>query len=753
MIPVQVAWTLPAAAGLESTPPSARLVTRSGRAEPPVRVVDLTTGGVEISLPSKTLSILTLEAPDLWAPEVPLLPRSPGEVVRIPLLPAGAVAGQLAVPRGEPLPPELALEIESAVAPAEPRRRSRQEPPFPPSSARCPVAEEGRFRCPVPAGRVSLRLGAPGFAGRYLWNLEVPARGVHDLAVVRLEPGGSIVGRVETPDGFPPDGGGRITLLPQSLARAPAAGTRPAARRPYHLLDPHGFFQFRDLAAGAYRLRVEKVGFAPLEVGPIQVHTGRESRLPAPLLLQPPLPFELTVTPPRTPYNTVWFLSLRPLDGDGEKRYPLDDQGRFLLEDLAPGTYSLTLWSGDEDGDERWWWQEVQVAAGSAALHLDLPLIPVAGRLRLGREPLVGEVLLGGAHGARQVRFHTDEEGRFEGYAPRAGRHAVAVRAPEIGLRHLRPVEVREPPAGSSAHLDLVVPDTRILGEVVDSQGRPVERALVHSVALPDAAALDYTWSDEDGRFELRGLPLGPVAVSAQEGAGDAASAAVELELTTNSAVEVRLVLERRQELTGRVTHRGYPVPGARILATPRVTAGAEVIAQPELITGLDGGFRLRLPARSPALDLLVLAPGFAAALRTVPLPARGPLGVEVEPFGATLVLARTALDDAAVPSPLSYWRIGRDGAWATASVLRSWARLHHAPVAPGRLVIPALEPGEYTFCAPRSIVQGDFTERCRSGFLPPGGELVLSVEAGATAATRQAYPTPPPASPRRNTP
>ena len=129
--------------------------------------------------------------------------------------------------------------------------------------------------------------------------------------------------------------------------------------------------------------------------------------------------------------------------------------------------------------------------------------------------------------------------------------------------------------------------------------------------------------------------------------------------------------------------------------------------------TGPLGEFRERVPADAWRAHVLVMAPGFAARLLTLHLPAGGgPLdGIEI-PVGEIAGTLRLHLPDSG------------DGGLELRSgpsrvhlrLLADWLTFHGAN--PGEIwQLPAMMPGVYELCS---------RERCDSGTLAPGATLEL---------------------------
>lgn len=151
-------------------------------------------------------------------------------------------------------------------------------------------------------------------------------------------------------------------------------------------------------------------------------------------------------------------------------------------------------------------------------------------------------------------------------------------------------------------------------------------------------------------------------------------------------------------------------------------------------VTGPDGSFTLRFPARTNSLTLFVSAPGYAFHIGRVTVQKDRPLVVPVESPGGTLILdLPRAKDGGAPPSPL----LVHGETFTPLLLLSRWASLQRTEQSdPGKLVVPNVESGDYTLCvnAGADLRQGKEPPagRCVRGVLVPNSELALSLPPGS---------------------
>ena len=724
------------------------LSSEAPRSEISGSVTLLTEGQAPLSYPLSSWDSLTMAIPDrvptrirvhaegFWVAEEIVLPTGTPLEEDLQLHPAGTLEGSLVPPRGEPLPTSLSVTLE----PAQPFRVQRptetHEPGhFPRTTQNCPVDSKGRWTCPAPAGRLDLRLRVDGYVSEYRWGTQLSAGESLDLGRLLLRPGASVVGWVRTADQSPLRPDARALLTPITAGSQLAAEAAGVDRRSESTaVDGRGFFHFEGVAPGSYTLRVEHPGFAAAEFSPLTVLEGRETNLPGPLVLDFPVRFEVALIPPVDPYGRPWRLSLDPQRaGTGSKPEPAGTDGLWVRAGLAPGSYRLTVESGQGRYDYTWWSEEVSIEAGMPIYELRLPVVEVVGSVRLGEEPLEAMVRFGGRFGGRRLDFGSDEEGRFGGYLPEAGEWPVSVYSEETGWRNLSPIPVDLLPGERLAKVNIRIPDLTIRGEVVDAEGQPVPDAIVWAHPLDFERArgreTERTTSDEHGEFRLRGLEAASWLVSAQLVGSEATSNAVAVELSAKEPPSlVRLTLERWVEVEARLLSAAGPVAGARVEVAPRMPGEFLMFSRPTLISDATGRVRFTYPQRAAGVDLSVLAPGFAAQAQFLPSPLPELIVIQVVQEGGTLILDLRSfvpsLHNGELPPSLLF----HEDARLSLATARRWARLQRTQAAPdGKLLIPMMAPGSYTLCV--SMSAGDEPKKCARGVLPPYGQLELGLD------------------------
>lgn len=465
------------------------------------------------------------------------------------------------------------------------------------------------------------------------------------------------------------------------------------------------------MAPGRYTLTVSQPGFAPVSVPGVEVREGLEAQVLDPVVLAKPLIFELVLDPGIEPYGQPWRVRLvrrsSPADPPGETFHAqASREGVCSIPDVPAGAYELAVLGADKS---IWHSEMLEVAAGRLPHMVQIPVLRIEGLVTRGGEPLASTVWLG--RGGRRLRFDSDGEGLFQGLLPEEGTWSVSLASAEEGWRvSVAAIEVKIPRGKSTAQVEIEVPDTTLEGEVVDEGGRPVPAAQVS--AFSNARIDSRVRSDDKGKFEIHGLPAGPVTLSAIEQereSGWVQTALVEGE----GSPWVRLVVRRLTRARGRVVSPNGGIPGATILAWP---ASQPVSRVATTMSGPGGDFELELPEGESVIEVLVLPPGFAFRIATVRLDPGRPFELAVEPHGGTLIVEGSF----AASEPL----LVHDGVFVSLQPLRDWARMQGAPSSdPSRLVIPNVAGGAYNLCKGRAEAS---SAACKGGVLSPLGELVL---------------------------
>lgn len=723
-----------APAGQEPVPVVVRAVPSSpgpsaSPASPPapgVEVRGTAPGSVRMELDGSRIWQISAQAESFWSAEVLASPSPASPTVTVDLWPAGTLQGSLQVAPGEKMPPELSIRFRTA-----PEKGVLSEE----HTVVCPVVE-GKWACQLPSRKLDLRLRARGFVSHYRWGVTVPAGGNLPLGILSLQKGASVVGRVEAEEGVVSAAQCQVDLSPMTSGRggSPEDRERRSGLKLSAKVDERGFFHFEGVKPGSYVLSARQPGFAPAEIFPVSVLETSESDVRQPLLLRRPAALTVVLDPPLDPWNQPWRVLLfgrSPSPGSENSlgSGTANPEGRFTREGLAPGEYEIEV--QDERGAS-FASQEVRLERDGPPVEIHLPLVWVAGTIRLGDEPLAAARLwFGGRNGRQSVLLQSGEEGDFEGALPREGDWEIDVAASSPFVeRRLPKVSVRLLPGADTAKVTIDLPATHLSGEVVDAEGKRVPRASILSVD-PEALHPVSLEADDEGRFELAGLPEGTLILSAKKAGLQSEEVAVSLS-ESSEPPPVRLVLRKLREVTGVLAAPAGGLPGVKIFAmAPDRNNPAALPASVHTTTDVEGRFRLEVPEKTTDLLLIALPPGytlFARSWRGIP---EGPLQLAAESQGGTLRLVPGSSGDASAAQAV----VTVNGVFLDAILLGAWAALQgERNTDQAVLQVPQVPAGAYTACwvsqeeAWNAFRVGGFaaTVPCASGSLSPGGELVL---------------------------
>jgi hypothetical protein len=764
-VPLVVAVELPkpAPGAAEETVPVRVTALRRGQGGEEAQVAEVKAPGrATFRVPAGAVVEVAVAAAGYWAPPRTVLAGAEAGPVRFSLRPTGVLQAAVTTALGAPLP--AALTVRFRDAPGKPRfeKGLLQEVERPEHSLECPLAE-GRLRCEVPAGSLDLRLRHRGFVTHFRWGLAVPAHGTAELGRLVLRPGATVFGWVSGEgEGFRPEAV-QLKLQPATVAdtslslreRAPDLALRaPASER--------GFFDFSGVAPGSYVLVATHEGFAPARMDPIVVREGVELELP-PLILQPPVSLTLRVEPPTDPFRKPWQVQLGRRTGtaigslETATEGPVDPEGLLRASGLEPGGHRLEV----RTSQGAVFHSETLEITGPEGVHeVRLAYDRLEARVTLAGEPVAAWVYFGGRDRTPRVVAETDEEGKVYVFLPRRERWVADVESPRLHLTaRVEDIRVEKNPGEPWAKAEIELPDTWIQGQVVDEEGRPLERATVDvAVGRWQESQTARVFTEAKGRFELRGLPAGEWSLEASH-RPDPREPSLSAPLTTvrveddGQPVPVRLVARREEELSGVVVApNGDGVPGT-LVAPALEQFGQPVSNEVQYkVTEVDGTFRFRIPHGVAAVQLQVYPPGYAARHFRVELPQRGPLIVPVDPVGGALVLVPE--DPAALDDWSFHLKTAVFGQYLFYTpMLRQWAGTWGIREERNRLVLPNLEPGDYTVCYDvaelafaTGLLPAGVGHRCARATVVPGSERVLRVPVPRPAAEAAAHdPAPPP--------
>lgn len=425
---------------------------------------------LSIELPAGKACRLLLQGEGIWSEPKVVQVDSTTDRIELAVWRTGWVRVALEPPRGEVLP-EQGIRLRFEASTGSPR-----------GEGRC-VREPGReVRCEAPVGIHHLALRVPGFASLRFWDQKVSSEREAQLGRRALVAGASVVGTVSLPAKLEQPAVS-VELVPETQPLLPPGEVQrmgTLARKT--TADARGFFAFEGLEAGSYRLRASHPKLGQAELAPVALVPGSETWLRQPLVLAAPSRLEVELDPPLDPEGQRWRIQLaaiRPGNAlEPPRSFEASEAGRAVLADLAPGPYLLQVASpafGAIHG------MELMLPAPDPVLSISLELIPVAGRLSYGSDPVPFATLrFGGQHGIVGIETRTDERGQFSTTLPRSGAWTVSVEAeePSISVEWFG-VAVERPRDGRPARLELRLPKIEVRGRVVSAEGQPVPGALV----------------------------------------------------------------------------------------------------------------------------------------------------------------------------------------------------------------------------------------------------------------------------------
>jgi hypothetical protein len=638
-------------------------------------------GDVVLKLGEDSAWTVRASAEGYWS--VPAVVTAGTKSVRLVLWPASRVVGSLVWPTSEETPELLKVRFD----PAQPEDSSTVA-----GRDTCALLEESRrFVCVLPAGKHDFTFRVTGYVSLYFWDRTLAPGEERDLGILKLVPGSSVAGWVETQDGRPFDRTTRVRLMPQLASRADPAAKLDRLGMTTQPNDK-GFFHFAGAAEGFYSLRATQEGCAEAVVEGIEVVAGYESRLPHPLILGPPRELEVRVTPNTDSEGGNWHLKLFQLRRDKTTLVAAincDELGLATLSGMSAGRFLLMVFEGK--ADMPFYSTDLVLDRPTTFRDVELDLVEVEGTLLLGDEPLSASLLFGGSFSPSSAEFDSDEDGNFHGYLPREGEWKVEIESedPPI-LTTLRNIEVKRSAYQKAARVAIRLPDFELTGSVIDEANHPV-RAMV--LIRPEGAEHDENgfMTEDDGTFELRGLPEGRIHLSAGKPGLSSDEMVVELVEGLESS-PVQIVVRSLKTIQGVVvSSQGQPVPGATV---GMHLWGALVSSSQNVVTNAQGDFEIELAESTKVVHVAVSAPGYAFLGGRYDLSDVGQLVLEVNRNWGELEIS--------FPKGKERWvQVARAGGTFQMSLLTHWARLHVSEglIEPGRIVVPRLTMGTYVIC------------------------------------------------------
>ena len=691
------------------------LIRKPESASPPIEMVVRPGASASMDLPAGTWSIdVRNDDQQLWyVPQQFFVSASGTTQLFVDVWPRTTLVGKIAT-KTKTVPEEVKVRFE----PAAPARSGSVAPS---GEVRCPVKEK-TFTCSLPAGDLNLRLRPSGYIAQYFSALSLGAGNRKDLGTILFREGQSITGRVQLPNNFDGD----VTSV--IVTSEPMFGTgRPAndkmlviAAKP----DKGGFFHLDGVAPGAYavRARYGQVLYSPaIEV---EVRLAREAELIDPLVLDFPRELRLTITPALAPANKPWHIRLAKLLGE-QNLEPVSEsnatvEGKWQSPRLQPARYQISI--GTIDGDV---WDEQMVDLVEASLDAPITLLPgreLQGSITVGQAPLQGASLTFSQSSGSQITTQSDAEGKFQATVPQPREESINVHIEANTPTIQRRVKVDLPADGDP--IDIELPASGLIGEVVDATGAPVHGAIVY-IGNGDNPldGLIQPRSDGAGKFEAQGLAPGIYSLMAVAFKSESEIATVEVK-EDDFPVPVRLVLKEAGVLRGRVVSPSGGVPGARVHARA-VDVEQMIVAGPP--SGPNGQFAVPVPREARLFDLTVAAAGFPYVIRRVKVSGDG-LTVDLEQSGGTLIVRTDQAE--------STYLVHDGGTVPLMAVVSAWlVRTEALADGSQQFLIAMMDSGSYATCAvepsqilPFRMSSGRAGGRCMEGALAPFGTLTLDV-------------------------
>lgn len=428
----------------------------------------------------------------------------------------------------------------------------------------CRTDAEGTLVMNVNEGTYEVRAGGATTISKHLRGVALTA--AESPMVIELERGAVVEGRVVWSDGT-------AVTVPASV-RVADAGMGSLVQ----VID--GAFAMRNVRAGKLTLVAQTAPPGVIAGEPVEVTapaSGVVLRLPRPGRIEGRVVEQQGSRP-----VTQFTVAAEPRGGGprfpGSSRSFTASDGRFTLEDVAPGSFDVHVTS---PGFVRATTSAVEVAEGKATtVEVAVERAgSVAGRVTAGGRPVAGAAII--TAGEQRMRVpqakQTDANGEYVIDTLPAGTHELTVRREGYVSRTIT-VNVA---VGRETRGDVELSRGRELqGRVVDSAGRPVAGAEVsYSAGAAYTSRNPPLTTDADGAFRIEGLEETVYSISARKGG----YADTTMQVNPATVPSITLTLDRGTMVTGRVNG-----------LTPAELASVEVSAMPR-----SPGLMSR-PARSP---------------------------------------------------------------------------------------------------------------------------------------------------------
>ncbi len=323
-----------------------------------------------------------------------------------------------------------------------------------------------------------------------------------------LQPGLEISGTVRSHDGAP--------LALATVAAVTVHSFDTEFHRTNTVSDESGAFRLTGLEPGRYNVTARSPGYA--DGGPDQpIRTGDDAIGGLEIVLEPGA-FIVGVVTGLTP-SDLTQVRIRVSTRARSRNAAPDTEGKFTVDGLAPGTWSIVASKGTP-GSELRVRRSVTIEPGAAETFVELPFkagLRLSGQVFDGGEPLVNARLsVYGRGNDHSQSTRSDNEGRFVMEGLKSGTYQLTITRPGLGGMEYRAIDVHSDLEG--VRIDLEPSTATLTGVVVDARtGQPINFALVTAADAATIGALassgdtaplvsgsTASFTINDGRFELK---------------------------------------------------------------------------------------------------------------------------------------------------------------------------------------------------------------------------------------------------------
>lgn len=573
----------------------------------------------------------------------------------LPLTPGAVLVGRVLAPDGEPA-------IDAAVGIVQ----NGGEEMFGQGPGKTATDGGGNYRLEnLPPGPVSIEATHDSYV-RTVRDIEA-TEGINSLDL-QFEGGQQVAGTVTGPDGAP---------VPGATVRLDSPGKGWGG--PQADADSDGNFVMEGVSDGQYSLIAGAEGFAPpAERVPVQVAGQPVSGLAVHLQATAVITGSVTGLDPSDYPKVEINASGGPGQFSGSR---VDSQGRYRIEGLGAGSYSLTGSIG-RSGDQAK--AQAVLEPGQQEAVADLVFgqgVTLRGKAFLGEQPFTGAMVSATGTDVSHTGYgETEADGSFRLSGLKPGTYDVQIRQWKTGISYEESVEI-----SSSREIELRIPTATIGGTILDSADRRPLAGVRVSLAPPDGPAETFfgdrsAVTDLNGRFTVGNLADGSWTVWATKKGYATDSREIQLQMGSGPD-DIRIDLDPTEGLALEVRFPTGAIPES-VRAAVLDSAGRTVNSG-SYATGENGSVRLSSVPRG-SWDVVLYAPGagvlsFRADAPGGPVPVVLPqataMTVRVPELAGDASSATLSLTDSSgMPfrslewygDPVDRWTL-RDGAWSSA--------------------------------------------------------------------------------------